>query len=659
DALLGLAEAMSQNRELLAYSEAIVGKTIGDSRLDVDASVECFRFFSGQADKAHSRSFSLHPTQRSFTIREPVGVCGLITSFNYPLLLAAWKLAPCLASGNTVLLKPSHQTPFSSLLLASLSKPFLPPGVLNVLLGDATTGSHITSNTSISKISFTGSTSAGAKVASQLALSTRKATLELGGKNAIIVHKDAQLSRAVSFAVDAAFGNAGQNCCAGSRVIVHREVHDEFVGLVKERVRGLKVGDAREEGTGVGPVVDEVAMWRVLGFVERAKSTAARLECGGGRVQRGGYFVEPTVLSGVEDASELAQEEVFGPVLSVLKPYDTIEEAVERVNGCKYGLAAGIFTDSIRTANQAVKKLKAGFVWVNNYNEVPAYLPLGGFKSSGYGKECGLEAMDEIPRSPTAPRPNTRKRVKLEAKLSPTSKVSAFESTAKLESTVSSESAIGTPTKPESPAGTEIKLNPESPTATNLPLNHNLNPEPKHFAQVLSRLREYRAINKAPVDTVGCGWLANRDEPPHIFRFQTLTALLLSSQTKDERNAAAIARLKSLPGGLTIDSILETKTEDLEEILLGVSFHKRKAVYLKKTAEMLVESYNSDVPNTIEELLNLPGIGPKMGYLALQCCWNVSTGIGVDTHVHRISNRLGWVHTKKTDPEATRKELEG
>ncbi|KAI9344076.1 DNA glycosylase [Obelidium mucronatum] len=175
----------------------------------------------------------------------------------------------------------------------------------------------------------------------------------------------------------------------------------------------------------------------------------------------------------------------------------------------------------------------------------------------------------------------------------------------------------------------------------------------------LSRIREYRSTTKAHVDSIGCGWLANRDSPAPVFRFQTLTALLLSSQTKDEANAAAIDRLKSsLDGGLTVDSISSAETSDLEAILRGVSFHKRKAVYLKQTADLLISKHAGDVPNTLEGLLELPGMGPKMSYLALQCCWDISVGIGVDTHVHRIANRLGWVHTKKSEPEDTRKELE-
>ncbi|KAI9344080.1 aldehyde dehydrogenase domain-containing protein [Obelidium mucronatum] len=398
DALLVLAETIERDKDLLGFSEAIVGKPIADSKFDVDASVECFRFFAGAADKNHGRSFAQLPTHNSFTRREPIGVCGLITSFNYPLLLASWKLAPALASGNTVILKPSPQTPFSTLILASLAKPYFPPGVINVLLGDQTIGSLLCKHDGIHKISFTGSTIAGSKVASSLAYPyPRKATLELGGKNSIIIHKDApDLERAVSHDVDAAFSNAGQNCCAGSRLLVHESVYDAVLEILRNKTRELRVGDPLQESTRVGPVVDEVACLRILDVIQAAVQRGGKLDYGGSRLGSRGYFIEPTIVSNVGDHDSLAQEEVFGPVLAILRPFKTMEEAVERANRVRYGLAAGVFTDSLKEANIAVHGLKAGFVWVNTYNDTPPYLPLGGIKGSGYGKECGLEAMNEF-----------------------------------------------------------------------------------------------------------------------------------------------------------------------------------------------------------------------------------------------------------------------
>ncbi|KAJ3135561.1 hypothetical protein HK100_002614 [Physocladia obscura] len=413
DALLAIANVLVTNKDFLAESEAIAGKTITDSKFDVDASAECFRFFAGLADKLHGRFFSMNPHAHAYTIREPIGVCGLITSFNYPLrtsafvVLTAWKLAPALASGNAVILKPAHQTPISTLILASLisnksKDSVLPAGAVNVLLGDASVGAALVEKSGVNKISFTGSTAAGSHVAKSLATSNlRKATLELGGKNAIIVYADANLDKAVTFIIEAAFSNAGQNCCAGSRLYLHSSVHDQVIQMLKRAASKLKIGDALNPDTDIGPLVDKTAMSRVDGFISRARArqngavveeifeTESFLELDGN-------FVPPTIFSNVADEDEIAIEEIFGPVLAVMKPFDTIEESVMRANSSKYGLAAGVFTESMKVAHIASSNLKAGFVWINQYNNMPPYMPLGGMKLSGYGKECGYEAIDEF-----------------------------------------------------------------------------------------------------------------------------------------------------------------------------------------------------------------------------------------------------------------------
>ncbi|KAJ3400381.1 Rab GDP dissociation inhibitor alpha, partial [Chytriomyces hyalinus] len=370
DALLALANCMANNRNLFAEAEALTGKPVADSLLDVDSCVETFKFFAGFADKMHGRSFRSLSNHHSFTVREPLGVCGLITSFNYPLLLASWKIAPALASGNTVVIKPAHQTPLSTLLLASLAgKSILPPGVLNVVLGDANVGAALANHSGIQKLSFTGSTRGGAAVARILAGSAgdagfpRPGTFELGGKNAIIVCEDADLEASVDHVVDAAFSNSGQNCCAASRLLLHASIHDKFIQMLVDRVKLWKVGNAMDPHTRVGPLVDSRAVANVVEAIEKAKSDGFHLAYGGGAsVLESGFFVHPTVFTGVSDTSSLALHEIFGPVLAVLHPFETVDEAIQRANATPYGLAAGIFTNSLRHANLAVSKLKAGFV---------------------------------------------------------------------------------------------------------------------------------------------------------------------------------------------------------------------------------------------------------------------------------------------------------
>ncbi|KAI9364401.1 aldehyde dehydrogenase domain-containing protein [Zopfochytrium polystomum] len=412
DMLWELSSLMLKERSALAEQEAVSGKPVTDALADVDASVECFRFFAGLADKLHGRTFAAGASHRSYTLREPVGVCGLITPFNYPLLLASWKLAPALAAGNACIVKPAPQTPSSTLTLAALARRAgAPAGALDVLLGGSDIGAWLAAHPDVDKLSFTGSTAAGARVASLLASGDnagdaaaaaqhaggpRPATLELGGKNSVLVCADADLDAACTHVVDAGFSNMGQNCCAGSRLLLHRSIHDRFLDMVLERVKTLKVGDPMDPSTRIGPLVDEAALSRVLGFIERAKRDGAKVLVGGKRVQSKGYFVEPTIVTNVADDSEIAMEEIFGPIVTVLAPFDDIQEAVLRANQTRYGLAAGIFARDTTSTEYAISNLKTGFVWVNNYNDCPPFLSLGGRKASGYGYEMGMEALDEF-----------------------------------------------------------------------------------------------------------------------------------------------------------------------------------------------------------------------------------------------------------------------
>ncbi|TPX73892.1 hypothetical protein CcCBS67573_g04843 [Chytriomyces confervae] len=394
DALLALADCMAKNVFLFAQCEALTGKPVNEAMAEIDSCIKTFHFYAGFADKLHGRSFRSPSNHQSFTVREPLGVCGLIASSNYPLLLASRKIAPALASGNTVIIKPAHQTPLSTLLLASLAgENILPPGVLNVVLGDENLGAKLANHPGIQKLSFTGSIRGDAVVARTMAGSA--GISERGGKNAIIVCEDANLVAAVNQVVDAAFSNSGQNSHAASRLLLHVSIHDRFIKMLVERVKLLKVGHASDFETQVGPLVDSRAVANVMEVIEKAKADRFHLACGGS-VLEPGFFVQPTVFTGVSDTSSLALNQVFGPVLAVMRPFASAEEAIHRANAMPHGLAAGIFTSSSHHANLAVSKLKAGFVWVNCYNKTPSHVPLWGVEASGHGKDSGYDAIDEF-----------------------------------------------------------------------------------------------------------------------------------------------------------------------------------------------------------------------------------------------------------------------
>ena len=395
-AMTRISDLMKTNKDELAYLESLGGKPIKQALGDIEASIECMRFFAGHAEAIHGKYMAFNPQFQSFTIKEPIGVCGLISSFNYPLLLAIWKVAPALAAGNTVIIKPAIQTPLSTLLFAKLvSEAELPSGVFNVVLGGAEVGEAIAKHPGIDMISFTGSTNVGRLVASASALAgPRPCILELGGKNAIIVFQDANLEKAADSIVVGAFANMGQNCCAGSRLLVHSSVYDRVIALVKERVEKLVVGDPFDEATDLGPVIDKGQFDKVMRYIQIAKDTNLRCLSGGKRVGDRGYFVQPTVYTQVNDDSPLAKEEIFGPVLAILTSFDTIEEAIQRANASEYGLACGVFTSDLGKFQLCAKKIKAGMIWVNHYDDYPHYMPFGGLKHSGYGKDLGVESLD-------------------------------------------------------------------------------------------------------------------------------------------------------------------------------------------------------------------------------------------------------------------------
>ncbi|KAI8071632.1 NAD-dependent aldehyde dehydrogenase [Gongronella butleri] len=403
DALLKLSDAIMAHRDALAAMETLqTGKPLGDAVLEMDEVSHALRHFAGYADKPLAVSLAEHGTEggnvgmHMTTHREPLGVCGLITSYNYPLMLTGWKLAPALAAGNAVIIKPAPQTPLTSLALAELAAKVLPKDLVQVLPGGVDTGKAIVAR--VDKTSFTGSTPGGQAIMRQAADTLQPLTLECGGKNSVIVAKDADLPRAVEFIAQGAFSNAGQNCCAASRVLVHADVHDQFVNLLENETRKWKPymdasnASADSAQRFYGPLIDKQQLTRVQRYIDptRAAFQAPAVE------ENTGFYATPTVYTQVDDHDALAQEEIFGPVLSVLRPFTSTEEAIVRANGTPFGLAAGVFAGNYSTAHHIASKLQTGIVWINTYNYLPASFPFGGRKLSGFGKDLGANALAEF-----------------------------------------------------------------------------------------------------------------------------------------------------------------------------------------------------------------------------------------------------------------------
>ncbi|KAI9260742.1 aldehyde dehydrogenase domain-containing protein [Phascolomyces articulosus] len=387
DALLGLADAIDRHRKSMTDLERIqTGKPLEDAEYEINDTIECIRYFAGYADKLFGHSMvdnNLH----SITLREPYGVVGLVVSFNYPLMLAGWKVAPALAAGNCVVLKPAPQTPLTALALADLATGYLPPGVLSVLPGDANVGRAILEG--VDKGSFTGSTKAGQMIMQQQAERLTPLTLECGGKNPVIVLKDADIEGAAGYVALGAFSNAGQNCCAVSRVYVDRSIHDQFVETV---IREMDKID-------YGPVIDQHQYDRVQTFIQQrdpAYTSQVVPPTLKEQLTEDGYFVPAALFTHVPDDAPMATEEIFGPVLSILEPFDDVESAIQRANSLPYGLAGGVFGKDQRQTHHVASKLRTGYVWINTYNLMPPYNPFGGRKLSGIGKDLGQAALDEF-----------------------------------------------------------------------------------------------------------------------------------------------------------------------------------------------------------------------------------------------------------------------
>ncbi|CDG52985.1 aldehyde dehydrogenase [Vreelandella titanicae] len=396
-----LANLLESDTERMAQLETTDnGKVIRETRVQMRFAARNYRYFAGWADKLQGESIPLdRPELVDFTTREPRGVAALITSWNSPIAILANKLAPALAAGCTVVIKPSEMASVTTLAFAELcERAGFPPGVINVVTGDGSVGAALTGHPDVDLISFTGGTATGKAISRAAAEHLTPVTLELGGKSANIVFADADLEQAVTGAVAGIFAAAGQTCIAGSRLLVQRDIYDQVVAQVCERARAIRIGDPRDENTEMGPMATQGQHQRVLDFIERARTQGAKLAAGG-RVPQGdvygrGYFVEPTVFSDVAPDSELAQEEVFGPVLAII-PFDTEEQAIAIANGTAYGLVAGLWTQNLARAHRVARQLQVGGVWVNTYRTNAAQAPFGGVKASGSGRERGMHALDE------------------------------------------------------------------------------------------------------------------------------------------------------------------------------------------------------------------------------------------------------------------------
>ncbi|MEB6548597.1 aldehyde dehydrogenase family protein [Heyndrickxia sporothermodurans] len=391
------ADLIEENREELAQLEALDNGKPYEVALndDIPATVEHYRYYAGWATKILGQTFPISKNYLNYTRHEPIGVVGQIIPWNYPLVMSAWKMGAALATGCTIVLKPAEQTPLSLMYTAQLIKEAgFPDGVINFVPGfGQTAGTAIVNHPDVDKIAFTGSTVTGKYIMRQAAETVKHVTLELGGKSPNIILEDADLTEAIPGAFNGIMYNHGQNCSAGSRIFVHRKHYDRVVEELAKMANEVKLGAGMDKGSEMGPLVSEKQFERVLGYIEKGKAEGAKVAAGGERVFDKGYFVKPTIFADVTDDMTIAKEEIFGPVVAVL-PFDTVEEVIERANNTPYGLAAGVWTENVKTAHYVANKLKAGTVWINDYNLEDAAAPFGGYKQSGIGREMGSYALD-------------------------------------------------------------------------------------------------------------------------------------------------------------------------------------------------------------------------------------------------------------------------
>jgi len=400
-----LADLIEANLEEFAQLETLDnGKPLTISRAaDVPLTIDHFRYYAGLATKVHGETMDISVPYMpgadflDYTLREPIGVVGQIIPWNFPLLMAAWKLGVALAAGCTVILKPAEQTPLSALKLGQLiCEAGFPDGVVNIVTGFGDAGAALASHNDVDKIAFTGSTEVGHEIVKASAGNLKKVTLELGGKSPSIVFPDADLDLAALGVANGIFFNQGQCCCAGSRIMVHKNIYDELIERVSEHGKGIKLGPGMSEETQMGPLVSKEQQDRVLGFIRSGQNDGANVLIGGnipGGSLEGGCYVEPTVFTNVQTEMKIIQEEIFGPVVTAA-PFEDLDEAIAKGNDTEYGLAASVWTQDINKAHKVAAGLKAGTVWVNSHNIFDAAAPFGGYKKSGYGREMGIHALE-------------------------------------------------------------------------------------------------------------------------------------------------------------------------------------------------------------------------------------------------------------------------
>ncbi|KAF2094926.1 aldehyde dehydrogenase, allergen Cla h 10 [Rhizodiscina lignyota] len=399
-----LAVLFEENIDTLAAIESLDnGKAITMAKGDVGMCASTLRYYGGWADKIEGKVVDTTPDTFNYIKKEPIGVCGQIIPWNFPLLMWAWKIGPAIACGNCVVLKTAEQTPLSALYAAKLVKEAgFPPGVVNIISGfGKVAGAAISSHMDIDKVAFTGSTVVGRQIMKAAAGSNlKKVTLELGGKSPNIVFEDADIDNAISWVNFGIFFNHGQCCCAGSRIYVQESIYDKFVQRFKERAQQNKVGDPFKQDTFQGPQVSQIQFDRIMSYIEHGKQEGAQVEIGGNRIGDKGFFIEPTIFSNVSEDMKIMQEEIFGPVCSISK-FKTKEDAIALGNGTTYGLAAAVHTSNLNTAIEVSNALRAGTVWVNTYNTLHHQLPFGGYKESGIGRELGEAALDNYTQTKT------------------------------------------------------------------------------------------------------------------------------------------------------------------------------------------------------------------------------------------------------------------
>jgi len=392
-----LGDLIMQNADELAMTESLDnGKPIFEARhVDIPSAAETFYYYAGWCTKIGGETIPVPGNFFNYTIREPYGVCGIITPWNFPLLMVAWKLAPALACGNTAVLKIAEETPLSGLMLGQLClEAGFPEGVVNVVPGfGETAGRALVAHPDVDKISFTGSTAVGKEIMRTAADTLKTVSLELGGKSPNIVFADSDIEAASKGAFNAIFYGKGEVCNAGSRLFVEKSIHDKLMGRLLDRAAKLEPGDPQNPKTRLGALVSKVQMDKVLGYIEIGRAEGAKPVLPGGRAGNRGYFVKPAIFDSVHSSMRIAQEEIFGPVLAVLT-FESVDELVEKANSTIYGLAAAIWTRDIAKAHRLARQIHAGTVWINAYNMLSPESPFGGYKQSGFGRELGKYGMD-------------------------------------------------------------------------------------------------------------------------------------------------------------------------------------------------------------------------------------------------------------------------